>query len=110
MQNRSLPAPLTLLGFGALAAVTVQLYVTEETLSLYVVDVGADFDVGDVLAASASTGLAGMRERAALLGGTLRIDSLPGEGTTIQADFSISQAIAEVALRETAEVEPYEGR
>jgi hypothetical protein len=34
-----------------------------------------------------------MRERADLLGGTLTIDSLRGEGTTIQADFPVMGAI-----------------
>jgi PAS domain S-box-containing protein len=35
-------------------------------------------------------GLVGMRERAALLGGTLRIDSTPRSGTTIQAQIPLS--------------------
>jgi hypothetical protein len=95
--------------YAGVSAVTVQLYVNEETLSLFVVDTGVGFNVEDALAASASTGLAGMRERAVLLGGTLSIDSEPGEGTTIQADFSIPQAIEEEALREIEEVEEHAG-
>jgi signal transduction histidine kinase len=95
--------------YAGVSTVTVQLHVNEETLSLFVVDAGVGFNVEDALAASASTGLAGMRERAALLGGTLRIDSEPGEGATIQADFSIPRAIEEEALREIEEVEAYEG-
>jgi hypothetical protein len=48
----------------------------------------------------ASTGLAGMRERVDLLGGTLTIDSIAGEGTTIHAEFSIPRATEmEVAQR-----------
>ncbi len=35
-------------------------------------------------------GLVGMRERAALLGGTLSIDSTPGSGTKIQAEIPLS--------------------
>ena len=34
-------------------------------------------------------GLVGMRERATLLGGTLRVDSTPGSGTTISADIPL---------------------
>jgi PAS domain S-box-containing protein len=90
--------------YAGVSAVTVQIHVTEETLTLYVVDEGAGFDVGEALDAGVSTGLAGMRERAALLGGTLTIDSIPGEGTTIHADLSITQAIeVEAAQESTAE-------
>jgi hypothetical protein len=79
--------------YAGVSAVIVQIYVSEETLSLYVVDEGAGFDVEEALDAGVSTGLAGMRERAHLLGGTLTIDSIPGEGTTIHARLSITQAI-----------------
>jgi PAS domain S-box-containing protein len=91
------------------AEVTVQIYVTEETLSLYVVDAGVGFDVEEALAAGGSTGLAGMRERADLLGGTLAIDSLLGEGTTIHADFSITRVFEMDAAHETDEDFAYEG-
>jgi PAS domain S-box-containing protein len=37
-------------------------------------------------------GLVGMRERAALLGGTLRIDSTPGSGTKIRAEIPLSSS------------------
>jgi two-component system sensor kinase len=49
-------------------------------------DDGCGFDVEGTLrtpAAWAHLGLHGMRERAALLGGTVTIESTPGEGTTI---------------------------
>lgn len=75
------------------AAVTVQIYVTAETLSIFIVDEGAGFDVEQALVTGGSLGLSRMRERADLLGGTLTIDSLPGEGTTIQADFPAMGAI-----------------
>jgi len=32
-------------------------------------------------------GLVGMRERAALMGGTFRMHSLPGQGTTVQVEL-----------------------
>jgi signal transduction histidine kinase len=39
-----------------------------------------------------STGLVGLAERARLLGGTLSIFSMPGEGTTIEAIFPLVPA------------------
>ena len=38
---------------------------------------------------SETSGLAGMRERAVLLGGRLEIDSQPGAGTRLTAELSI---------------------
>jgi nitrate/nitrite-specific signal transduction histidine kinase len=32
-----------------------------------------------------------MRERAALLGGWIRIDSAPGQGTSIEAEFPVQR-------------------
>ena len=50
-------------------------------------DDGAGFD------ASANTddglGLAGMRERVGIVGGRLRIESVPGSGTTIRAEVPV---------------------
>jgi signal transduction histidine kinase len=48
-------------------------------------DDGAGFDPeGDF---SGHLGLKSMRERAARLGGTLRVESAPGEGTTIRVQI-----------------------
>jgi signal transduction histidine kinase len=49
-------------------------------LEFTVTDDGAGFDVA---AAAGGTGLQGMKDRLAAAGGTLRIDSAPGHGTTI---------------------------
>ena len=59
-------------------------------LSLRIEDDGQGFDVkGRVKDArwGQSFGLAGMQERASLLGGALRIVSSSGKGTTIEADL-----------------------
>jgi PAS domain S-box-containing protein len=51
-------------------------------IALEVSDDGAGFDPGGDF--SGHLGLKSMRERAARLGGTLRVESAPGEGTTIR--------------------------
>jgi signal transduction histidine kinase len=53
-------------------------------VSLIVEDDGRGFDAERAFDASEKgLGLVGMRERAMLVGGTLGIESLPGEGTTV---------------------------
>jgi signal transduction histidine kinase len=52
-------------------------------VNILIEDDGNGFDVGDV--GNGSLGLVGMRERIALIGGTLSVESAPGEGTTISA-------------------------
>lgn len=56
-----------------------------ENLCVQVSDQGNGFNAQAALAAGESSGLAGMRERAQLLGGKLMIDSIAGSGTTITA-------------------------
>jgi PAS domain S-box-containing protein len=70
--------------------VTVQVETTVETLTLYVVDSGVGFEAEEALAVGHSTGLAGMIERASLLGGTAAISSMPGAGTTIEATIPLA--------------------
>jgi PAS domain S-box-containing protein len=63
-----------------------------EMVQAIVSDDGCGFDVEGTLrtpAARAHLGLHGMRERAALLDGTVTIESTPGEGTTIYARVPI---------------------
>jgi PAS domain S-box-containing protein len=70
---------------GARAA-NVVLHRRREGIQAIISDDGCGFDVEGTLrtpAARAQLGLHGMRERAALLGGTVTIESSPGEGTTI---------------------------
>ncbi len=71
-------------------SVRVCLSLSNKKLILEIKDDGIGFDP-----ASARTdktlGLLGMRERAAVLGGELILDSSPGRGTMIQASFPISQ-------------------
>lgn len=63
--------------------VDVDLSVADGDVILQVADDGRGFDPDDV-SESKALGLAGMYERAALVGGTLTVTSLPGRGTTVQ--------------------------
>lgn len=56
-----------------------------ECLNLQIADEGKGFDVQASLVSGRSSGLAGMRERAQLLGGSLMIESVIGDGTVINA-------------------------
>jgi PAS domain S-box-containing protein len=65
---------------------SVVLRLRRDAVQAIVSDDGCGFDVDATLrtpAAWAHLGLHGMRERAALVGGTVTIESTPGEGTTI---------------------------
>jgi PAS domain S-box-containing protein len=66
-----------------------------EMVQAIVSDDGCGFDVETALrapAAWAHLGLHGMRERAALLGGAVTIESTPGEGTTIYVRIPVAGA------------------
>ncbi|HTS27135.1 MAG TPA: sensor histidine kinase [Bryobacteraceae bacterium] len=63
--------------------VNLSLRTADKSIRLSVVDNGAGFNAGMVGRKPMSFGLAGMRERAALLGGTLTIRSAPGKGTAV---------------------------
>ena len=62
---------------------TVKLEPSGEKVILVVRDDGRGFDIKKVTEAG-HFGLAGMQERAKILGGTLDVTSSPGEGTTVQ--------------------------
>ena len=70
--------------------VIVRLWTTDKTLSVQVEDLGVGFDRDAAISARISSGLSGMRERAALLGGRLSIESTPGSGTHLTAEFPIN--------------------
>jgi len=64
--------------------VVVRLRGVDDDVELEVSDRGRGFDPAAALAGR-GTGLVGMYERLGLVGGTLSIDSRPGDGTTVQA-------------------------
>lgn len=67
---------------GEGATATVQIRQESDTLSVDVVDSGAGFDV---LTQARGAGMTNMRDRVGAVGGTLRVDSSPGRGTTVSA-------------------------
>ncbi|MDI3340657.1 MAG: GAF domain-containing sensor histidine kinase [Sphaerobacter sp.] len=63
--------------------IRIRLRQTARAIALEIVDDGAGFDP-DQVRLTGGTGLRGMRERAARLGGTVTIDSAPGRGTRVE--------------------------
>jgi len=72
--------------YAGVSEVGVRLRADEDRMHLLIEDHGAGFDMDTVLAARATVGLAGMRERATLLGGNLTVESRPGEGTRVEGE------------------------
>jgi signal transduction histidine kinase len=73
--------------------VTSRLF-TDDQVQLNVSDDGAGFQPGRVT--EVTLGIVGMVERAGLVGGTLDIDSRPGNGTSLRAVIPIPGAAAPV--------------
>ncbi len=77
-------------------SVRLRLETPEDSLSLEVHDDGKGFVLEHALS-GASFGLVGMRERILLLGGSLRIDTAPGQGTIVRATCPISSLCPSVS-------------
>jgi signal transduction histidine kinase/ligand-binding sensor domain-containing protein len=75
--------------------ITVSIRSDAERLRLSIRDEGHGFDVSEALMRATTTGrhlgLRGMRERVEALGGTLEIDSAPGQGTDIRATIPLAE-------------------
>jgi signal transduction histidine kinase len=69
-----------------------------DSVVLVVEDDGVGFDA-DGVATGRGFGLVGMQERAALVGGTLEIESSPGKGTTILARIAVSAVASSAGHR-----------
>jgi PAS domain S-box-containing protein len=81
--------------------VVVELKRKESALELLVRDDGVGFDVRRALGAVSGVGLRGMRERVTLLGGSIQIESRPGQGTVVRA--SVPAGTTEPPPRERAQ-------
>jgi signal transduction histidine kinase len=73
---------------AAVPLVNVRVWRTGPRLSVQIADGGKGFDVAAALAAGRSSGLSGMRERAAALGGSMEIES-DGAGTRLTAELPL---------------------
>lgn len=69
--------------------VTVRIWLDEKMLGVQVEDHGIGFNSEALLNTGTSSGLAGMRERAVLLGGQFTIETSPGAGTRLTAELPI---------------------
>ena len=74
------------------AHATLRLTRTDGTVRLHIADDGTGFDPSAV--PPGRFGLIGANERARLLGGSLRVESAPGNGTTIDVEVPIRAATA----------------
>jgi signal transduction histidine kinase len=70
--------------------VIVRLWVDSQCAGVQVEDKGAGFAAETVLAAHASTGLTGMRERAELLSGEFTLESKVGQGTRLTVELPLA--------------------
>jgi PAS domain S-box-containing protein len=85
---------------AGVAGVKVDLRAADGHLEILIEDKGTGFDVGAALSGP-SSGLAGMRERAHLLGGILAIESAPGDrGTRLMAELPAGAAARTAAPAE----------
>jgi GAF domain-containing protein len=78
---------------GGVDEVTVRLWATDDVLGVQVEDHGAGFDPDTVLGAGRSGGLAGLRERAALLNGHLTVETQPGHGVRLTAEVPLTGSL-----------------
>ncbi len=68
---------------------TVRLWANAGVVGVQIEDKGRGFDAAELLQGK-TLGLASMRERAALLGGTLSLESSAGTGTRVLAEFPLA--------------------
>lgn len=80
---------------AAASEATVRLWVQDAMLGAQIEDAGAGFDSESTLATPHSSGLAGMRERATLLGGRLLVESAPGRGTRVTVELPLRDSAPE---------------
>ena len=82
---------------AAVDSVVVQANVDGEILHLKIEDKGSGFDMANLHIAK-SVGLEGMRERARLLGGSLTIDSAPGQGTRLVLEIPLQSHVERIKV------------
>jgi PAS domain S-box-containing protein len=81
--------------------VSIRFACSATVLSVVVVDDGCGFDAEAVVASTDRLGILGMRERVAMLGGTVRFSS-PGKGTRILVQIPLHQRDPQPLLGQTS--------
>lgn len=76
---------------AGVARAQLRVWGDDTTLHLEIRDQGKGFDPERAIRPGESSGLSGMQERAALLGGRLTIQSQPGAGTCLTAAFPVPE-------------------
>jgi signal transduction histidine kinase len=74
--------------------VEIALSYTRRLIKLSIHDDGRGFESRTDWARTGSLGLAGMQERAALLGGELKVESQPGQGTTVRMSIPAPEVVS----------------
>ncbi|TCW41736.1 PAS domain-containing sensor histidine kinase [Laceyella sacchari] len=77
--------------YAATDKIKLSLIDTAAEVRLFIEDFGKGFDPSQVEGEGTGLGLYGMKERAALLGGALRIESAPNEGTMVYVRIPIDR-------------------
>ena len=76
----------------------VRMWADDLCLGLQVVDEGAGFDLQTALSSGLSGGLSGIKERVSLYDGTLEIETQPGAGCRITAEFPLEQDLGTISV------------
>jgi signal transduction histidine kinase len=79
---------------AAIGHAAVEISAEANTLRITICDRGAGFEA-NMRSIDAAAGISGMKERAAMLGGSLRIESAPGEGTRVIATIPLGDGMSE---------------
>lgn len=79
--------------------VSARVWTQTNRLMVEIEDSGAGFNAEEALIASGTSGLAGMRERARLLGGRLLIESRSGVGTRLTAELRFNTSLDSESAR-----------
>jgi signal transduction histidine kinase len=81
---------------AGVSRVTVRAWADGASLEVQITDEGRGFDADAALANGASSGLAGMRERAVLLGGSFSVESASGRGACLSAHLPLPVTVGEI--------------
>ena len=76
---------------AAVTHVDVRLWASSQELGVQIEDQGVGFDLHKNESVYKSQGIAGMRERAANCGGNLEIETSPGKGVCVTAEFPLTR-------------------